>query len=140
MGLSNVDWLVSLSFGLGLIFVVLVLLLLVRATVDLTEPSPHSVTDHVQDPNTGETSGIYGRANIAWQMIGASVLLSGIEEFHWSFFRGAIWEIALVISRATCPASILGSMARRHGSGARNHIAQAKLRSVVSSVDHPNDH
>ena len=68
LGLSNIDWLVSLSLGIGIIFVVLAALLIVRATTlfstrfsesQATLPAPMRLTPY-----------------------GSVALRGGAEEFH----------------------------------------------------------
>lgn len=83
LGLSGIDWLAGLSLGLGLFFAVVVILVLVRATVDLSDP----VTGMAGTAPTAPGSG--------WRAAGNALLASGATEFHWVFLRGAIWEIFL---------------------------------------------
>jgi hypothetical protein len=81
IGLTDIDWLASLGFGLGLTFVIWVLLVLVRVTINLTEATSP----------LGETS------QINWKPIGLVWLFSGAEEFYWMFLRGSIWELLLTL-------------------------------------------
>lgn len=79
MGLSDIDWPVSLSLGLGIFFGVVLVLLFVRATLTLGDP--RSATDA-------------GAQNLD---LGAVLLWSGITQFHWSFLRGGLWETLLTM-------------------------------------------
>jgi hypothetical protein len=82
LGLTGIDWLAGLSLGLGLFFAVVVILVLVRATVDLSDPATG-----VSGPTAAPSNG--------WRAAGDALLASGATEFHWVFLRGAIWEIFL---------------------------------------------
>ncbi len=94
MGLNDIDWSASLSLGLGLIFAVLVLLIVVRMAMDLTESGPVDGNFHL--PKFGEyLQRAPGLAPNTWHYIGSTILSSGIEEFHWVFLRGALWEMLL---------------------------------------------
>jgi hypothetical protein len=94
MGISHLNWLTTLGLGSGLLFVILVLLAAVRAAIGFTEtlpPQAHgspAVEDTVAD--TAQT----GRIPI-WQFISVVILLTGAEQFHWVFLRGAVWELLL---------------------------------------------
>jgi hypothetical protein len=83
MGLNNIDWLVSLSLGIGIIFVVLAALLLVRATTLLST--------RFADSQTRLT------ASLRLTPYGVVLLRSGAEEFHWAFLRGGLWELMLAL-------------------------------------------
>ncbi|NJN84392.1 MAG: hypothetical protein HC802_20345 [Caldilineaceae bacterium] len=90
MGLNSVNWLASLSLGMGLLFVILLLLLLVRSTIDL----PHSQAESDESAEASQAS----RPNrIDWPNLLLTTIYSGGEQFHWSFLRGAIWEMLLVL-------------------------------------------
>ncbi len=78
IGLAGHDWLAGLGLGLGLIFVVVVLLVLVRAVVDL-------------DPGAANTQ------RLGWHTLSSTLLWTGIEQFHWCFLRGVLWEMALAL-------------------------------------------
>jgi len=77
MGLTGHDWLASLGLGLGLIFAVAILLTLARAVTDLGIPTAAAAS--------GERLG--------WHTISSTLLWCGIEQFHWCFLRGGIWEM-----------------------------------------------
>lgn len=86
LGLSNIDWLVSLSLGIGIIFVVLAALLIVRATTVLTADYPDVLPKPTRPP---------GRMRLT--PYGSALLFSGAEEFHWAFLRGGLWELLLAL-------------------------------------------
>lgn len=79
LGLSRIDWLAGLSLGLGLLFAVVVLLVLVRATVEIADPGRPL-------PETNAAPG-------GWRAFSDTLLMGGVTEFHWAFLRGALWEI-----------------------------------------------
>ncbi|MCX6049920.1 MAG: hypothetical protein NT075_32890 [Chloroflexi bacterium] len=74
IGLSAVDWVASLGLGLGLLFIMVLLLMLVRSTM----PMPRTNDPSVQTPLATYVS---------------QTLQHGAQEFHWCFYRGAIWEL-----------------------------------------------
>jgi hypothetical protein len=82
LGITGIDWLASLGLGLGLVFGIVMLLVLVRAAVDLdsTPASPLA---------TGPGAG-------GWRTLGDALLWSGGAEFHWVFLRGALEETLLL--------------------------------------------
>jgi hypothetical protein len=101
MGLTGLDWLVGLSFGLGICFVILLALVFVRVTVALANP---------RNPNVGRVESKVAQIDNALpgnaSQLNLSALiyqscLSGAEEFHWAFLRGTLWEVLL-----TLPASL----------------------------------
>lgn len=83
LGLAGIDWLASLSLGLALFFAVAVLLVLVRATVDLSG-----------DP-AAPAAATTATAHSGWRAVGNALVAGGATEFHWAFLRGALWEIFL---------------------------------------------
>ena len=89
IGLSNIDWLASLGLGSGIIFVVLLLLILVRATTESSRTDApialsHQATTMVMPTPSAE------RTALTTQLY--QIVQSGAEEFHWCFLRGALWE------------------------------------------------
>jgi len=78
MGLAGFDWLAGLGLGLGLIFAVAILLTLARAITDLDAPAVTVV-------------GVSDR--LGWHTLSSTLLWCGIEQFHWCFLRGGIWEM-----------------------------------------------
>jgi hypothetical protein len=76
MGLTHLDWVAGLSLGVALIFAIWVLLLLIRATVQIEEAP-------------GEAPPLWS-LTLPEQIIGA-----GAQEFHWAFLRAATWEMLL---------------------------------------------
>jgi hypothetical protein len=80
LGLASHDWLAGLGLGLGLIFAVVTLLTLARALTDLGAPVP-------SEERRGEV------LRLGWHTISSTLLWCGIEQFHWSFLRGAVWEM-----------------------------------------------
>lgn len=94
MGLSNLDWVATLGLGSGLLFVLLVLLVAVRAAVGFTETLPPQTQQStpVEVPGADHTENAHAPV---WHFIALVILLSGAQEFHWAFLRGAVWEILL---------------------------------------------
>lgn len=80
MGLAGHDWLAGLGLGLGLIFAVVILLTFGRAITDLGAPAANP-TESVEGMRLG------------WHTISSTLLWCGIEQFHWVFLRGGIWEM-----------------------------------------------
>lgn len=78
IGLSGIDWTVSLGLGLGIVFAVILLLTLVRTLLVMGEAQ--------------STTGAHARHNL-----GNTILWSGLTQFHWSFLRGAVWESLLTL-------------------------------------------
>lgn len=76
LGLAYLDVLAGLRLGVLFVCAVLVLLLLVRSSID-SQPAEGAFSP------TSEWSGF---ERIIW---------AGAQEFHWSFLRGAVWEILL---------------------------------------------
>jgi hypothetical protein len=79
LGLAGHDWLAGLGLGVGLIFTIIMLLMLVRAVTDFDVPTLGS-TQPANSPRLG------------WNILSNTLLWCGIEQFHWIFLRGAIWE------------------------------------------------
>ena len=93
LGLSAIDWLASLGLGLGLIFAIAVLLVLVRAVVDLEEATPLALLRGwrpVREQLAATQATLF-----SWQTLTSATLWSGIEQFHWVFLRGSLWELLL---------------------------------------------
>jgi hypothetical protein len=96
MGLAYFDWSVSLSLGIGLIFAVLALLVIVRMTVDL--PSPHqSRTEESAPIKSSGAEHPLDAHRPAWQAVLMLIAAGGVEQFHWTFLRGSLWEILLAL-------------------------------------------
>lgn len=83
MGLSGIDWPVSLSLGLGIGFAVVLLLTLVRATLAIGDESLRSESSQM--------------GHVARPVLAGILLWSGVTQFHWSFLRGGIWEALLTL-------------------------------------------
>ena len=79
LGLASHDWLAGLGLGVGLIFAVIMLLALARAITDLDAPTTNTLR-----PSKG--------LRLGWNTISSTLLWCGIEQFHWNFLRGGIWE------------------------------------------------
>lgn len=96
MGLTGLDWLVGLSLGLGICFVILLGLMLVRVTIVLATPFPlvggeaTTRTPPLDKALLGETNQLH-LSTLIYQSF-----LNGAEEFHWAFLRGALWELLLM--------------------------------------------
>ncbi len=92
MGLSNIDRLVSMGLGIGLLFAVVALLILVRVSI----PAP--ILPSSNPPATSTTNHYHAlprRVSFDWKWNLQAVLVAGAEEFQWVFLRGAIWEVLL---------------------------------------------
>jgi hypothetical protein len=79
LGLAGHDWIAGLGLGLGLIFAVIILLTLARAITDLDAPAAAPVNA--------------GNPRLGWHTISSTLLWCGVEQFHWVFLRGGIWEM-----------------------------------------------
>lgn len=87
LGLAGHDWLAGLGLGLGLIFAVIILLTLARAITDLGAPASGDETGRT------ESAERLGWHTLGWHTISSTLLWCGIEQFHWVFLRGGIWEM-----------------------------------------------
>lgn len=76
MGLTHLDWVAGLSLGVALIFAIWVLLLLIRATVQVED------TPGQDQP-------------LRLLTMPEQIIWAGAQEFHWAFLRAASWEILL---------------------------------------------
>lgn len=92
MGLSELDWATSLGFGLLFIFVVGVLLVAARITLEAGHPS-----DGRQPSRSGRPTPLEDAAagQGEWHRLGRPFLDSGYEEFYRVFLRGGLWELLL---------------------------------------------
>jgi len=95
MGLANLDWARGLSLGVGLIFIVAALLVLVRVTVEL--PSPHEGRSDRDARGDRRTTFSPANNRGGWQTVLFIVAVAGAEQLHWSFLRGSLWEIMLTM-------------------------------------------
>jgi hypothetical protein len=84
MGLAEIDWRIGLSLGLGLLFAMVAVLLLVRATTIFHTSSPEP---------PARSSAIPSHLDSFLQRC----LRCGAEELHWVFWRGGIWEMLLTM-------------------------------------------
>ena len=87
LGLAGHDWLAGLGLGLGLIFAVVILLTLARAITDLGVPASAVSAGLSTATESSEP------ARLGWTTISSTMLWCGIEQFHWVFLRGGIWEM-----------------------------------------------
>lgn len=92
LGLAGHDWLAGLGLGLGLIFAVVILLSMARAIIDLGAPTAYSTPQATQE-SASPTSDALQTQRLGWHTISSTLLWCGIEQFHWTFLRGAIWEM-----------------------------------------------
>lgn len=90
LGIAAIDWLATLGLGVGLTFGVLVLLITVRAFVDLDTAA------HLDRPRR-RFAALTAGVETGWQTIAGTVLWGGVTQFHWVFLRGAIWEMLLTL-------------------------------------------
>ncbi|MEX1018398.1 MAG: hypothetical protein WDZ49_01995 [Litorilinea sp.] len=106
MGLNRLDWNAGLSIGLILMFAVTLLLILVRATVDLPDPWEKQQRGRAGHAHAGNApvgaASVSGGAGGATQLpvrqsLLATMAIAGVREFQWVFLRGAIWEMSLTL-------------------------------------------
>ena len=95
MGLSNIDWLASLGLGSAIIFVILLLLTLVRATTEAGETNTTHLDSQYQGSGGMMSPPLATQAPLTTQF--NQIVQSGVEEFHWCFLRGALWELILTL-------------------------------------------
>jgi hypothetical protein len=100
MGLAYLDWPATFGLGFGLIFVILALLVAVRASIALSDRTPYGNGTENAAKITTENVATAARLP-SWQGVLWVIFLGGAEEFHWVFLRGAMWEILL-----TAPVSV----------------------------------
>ena len=92
MGLINIDWYMTLGIGVALTMAMLAMIVLIRLLVHgREENNPASLVK--KEPMTASERG-------TWAAGAVTVIVSGAEQFHWTFLRGAIWEI-LLLSQST---------------------------------------
>ena len=92
IGLTNIDRLVSMGLGIGLVFAVIGLLILVRISIPVPA-TPHTGVE-IESSNVHLRS-LSGRIAFDWEWNIRAVLIAGAEEFQWVFLRGAVWEMLL---------------------------------------------
>lgn len=101
MGLTPIDWVATLGPGLLILFAMLTLLVIVRAF--MLWPVPEAEKDpSVKGPGAGygsPTDRSAWRARGMWIGLGITALTTGALQFHWSFLRGAIWEMILALPK-----------------------------------------
>ncbi len=86
LGLSDIDWMAGLGLGVGLIFAIWLLVALVQATL-------HREENPDFDVNSAERkSPVLSNRPLLMQ-----VIYAGAQEFHWTFLRGAVWELSLAL-------------------------------------------
>lgn len=90
LGLTEINWISSLSLGTGLIGLTAVLIVLVQTT------TPQRTT---RQQALGTKTPI---------SLAESVVSAGAEQFHWSFLRGALWESLLRIGYSSTTAAYTG--------------------------------
>lgn len=90
LGLAGLDWLAGLGLGLGLIFAVVILLTLARAITDLGAPV---VLERRIDHSPEHAPQANAELRLGWHTVSSTLLWCGIEQFHWVFLRGGIWEM-----------------------------------------------
>ena len=93
MGLTNIDWLVSLGVGIALFLSMVIAMLVVRLALNWA----------LSEQGTARSEAKPTWANLPETDRGTRALrplIDGAEQFHWSFLRAGIWEIALVASFA----------------------------------------
>lgn len=95
LGLTEINWLNSLSLGVGLICLTALLIVLVQTTT--ADPIlPDTLFLDPPSPATSPTS------------FAESIVSAGAEQFQWSFLRGALWETLLRIGYSTTTSAYAG--------------------------------
>lgn len=99
MGLTEFNWLSSISIGAGFITVVAILLTLVLNNgTDLLQAN--------QIPHGGQTQPDSSLGTTQQGKTAAQLIVSGAaQQFHWAFLRSALWETLLRIG-FTSPAAV----------------------------------
>jgi hypothetical protein len=99
LGLTDLDWLTTLGFGLGLVFIILAALVVVRITLLANQPAEleGGQENHPHLPGTGPGGEAVTIPTFSLTPYFTQFLISGAEEFHWSFLRAALWELLLAL-------------------------------------------
>jgi len=85
MGITDIDWLRSLSLGSTIVFLVLIALALVRMAVAMTGIIPTTALP---------AASLVPPTSLAAQYL-RRCIYGATEEWHWCFLRGACWELVL---------------------------------------------
>lgn len=93
MGLSDIDWQATLGTGVGLIFAILALLVIVRIS-DASFGDAISAIPGSASGSPEETMPPTRYPKL--QRITSAIVVSGAEQFHWVFLRGALWELLIL--------------------------------------------
>ena len=98
MGLTNIDWYVSLGVGIALFLGMIVVLGAIRLALDWAFAGQ-------QIGPSGDTSTWAELPANDWHTNLLRPLINGAEQFHWAFLRAGIWEIFLTLyASPTLPA------------------------------------
>jgi len=88
MGLTGINWLTSFGLGIGVIAALLALLIFVRSTTDFIAIAPeNALAESSEAGRSPKSTSTYRPFSLV------PLFTAGAEEFHWSFLRGALWEI-----------------------------------------------
>ncbi len=89
LGLSKINWATTLSLGVALLFGLLLLTIGVRIFVIANSQTSRQ--------SGGDARGrAFSEPRSGWAHMGLTILMTGAEQFHWSFVRGAIWALLLL--------------------------------------------
>ncbi|MEM7536751.1 MAG: hypothetical protein AAF639_31515 [Chloroflexota bacterium] len=107
MGLTAIDWWISLRFGLGITFAIIVLLGIMRVTTALANPASPVTVPSSKPPlneaashlNThtwrhlGPVENVTDSSQPYWGILILGILIEGTQQFHWAFLRSVFTEL-----------------------------------------------
>ncbi len=88
LGLSKINWATTLSLGVAIFVGVLLVAAMVRLAGQFSGEGPFRPDSAAGDGAPQSTQ---------WAMLTLTVLWIGAEQFHWSFVRGAVWELLFTL-------------------------------------------
>lgn len=101
MGLTHIDWLPSLKYGMGIIFVVIILFglihtIVIQPTTKLFQKAESTSTVPFSTQTSRQNDSLF-----VFTRLFNVLLVAGAQEFYWSFLRGACLETLLIIAPST---------------------------------------
>jgi hypothetical protein len=90
LGLSKINWATTLSLGVAMLSGVLLVAGLIRLATRTTDSPPPSGAE--------DARGVHGAP---WSALTLTILWIGAEQFHWSFVRGALWELLYTLPQSS---------------------------------------
>ncbi len=88
LGLSKINWATTLSLGAAILVSVLLVAAIVRLAGRLSADDPF---------RPASAAGGEAAQSTQWATLMLTVLWIGAEQFHWSFVRGAVWELLFTL-------------------------------------------